>query len=108
MSGPGTFVVSLDFELHWGIRDRYGIADYRRNVLGARDVIPRMLERFAAHGVRATWARVGMLVCESKDELIARLPQRRPAYEHPRLSPYEHVSTVGADERSDPLHFARR
>jgi peptidoglycan/xylan/chitin deacetylase (PgdA/CDA1 family) len=106
MAGPGTFVVSLDFELHWGVRDQLGIDEYGANLRGAREVIPRMLERFAAAGVRATWATVGMLLCESKEELLSRLPARTPAYEDAGLSPYPDIDKVGADERSDPLHFA--
>jgi hypothetical protein len=103
---PGTFVVSLDFELHWGVRDQLSVESYGANLRGAREVIPRMLERFAASGVRATWATVGMLFCESKEELLARLPDRRPSYTDPRLSPYPDVAGLGADERADPLHFA--
>ena len=106
MTPVGTFVVSLDFELHWGVRDQLSVAEYGANLRGAREVIPRLLERFAAAGIRATWATVGMLFCESRDELLARRPARLPAYADPRLSPYPDVERVGADEREDPLHFA--
>jgi peptidoglycan/xylan/chitin deacetylase (PgdA/CDA1 family) len=102
----GTFVVSLDFELYWGVQDQRSIEDYGDNLRGARDVVPRLLERFAERGVRATWATVGMLFCESKEELLARLPERRPEYARPELATYSHLATVGADERTDPLHFA--
>jgi len=102
----GTLVISLDFELYWGVRDKRTLEQYAPNLRGSREVIPRMLERFAARDVRATWATVGMLFCESREELLTRLPRRRPAYLHPALSPYDHVATVGADERADPLHFA--
>jgi peptidoglycan/xylan/chitin deacetylase (PgdA/CDA1 family) len=88
------------------VRDRYAPTEYASNLLGAREVIPQLLERFAAREVRATWATVGMLFCESKEELLTRIPERRPSYEHPRLSPYGDLSAVGADERADPLHFA--
>jgi peptidoglycan/xylan/chitin deacetylase (PgdA/CDA1 family) len=106
MSPIGTFIVSLDFELLWGVRDKRTIDNYRPNLFGSREVIPQMLERFATHGVRATWATVGMLFCQSREELLARLPQRRPRYEHSHLSPYHDVLKVGQDEQSDPLHFA--
>src|SRR5436190_8122525 len=102
----GTFVVSLDFELHWGVRDRFTVEQYAANLHGAREVVPRMLERYEASGVRASWATVGMLFCESRDELLERMPERLPVYEDPRLSPYPEVRTLGADERDDPLHFA--
>jgi peptidoglycan/xylan/chitin deacetylase (PgdA/CDA1 family) len=106
VSPAATFVVSLDFELYWGVRDQRTIDRYTPNLLGAREVIPRMLERFAAHGVHATWATVGILFCESKDELLARLPERRPRYAHPGLSPYDDLARVGDGEKADPLRFA--
>jgi peptidoglycan/xylan/chitin deacetylase (PgdA/CDA1 family) len=102
----GTFVVSLDFELHWGVRDRYTVEQYGANLRGAREVIPRILERFDAAGVHATWATVGMLFCESREELLERMPARPPAYEDARLSPYPDIPALGAGERADPLHFA--
>jgi peptidoglycan/xylan/chitin deacetylase (PgdA/CDA1 family) len=102
----GQFVISLDFELLWGVRDHSDKQAYGRNVLGARDAVPRMLELFSARGIRATWATVGFLFCETKDELMAALPAERPAYMNPRLSNYTYLDEVGKDERSDPYYFA--
>lgn len=102
----GALVISLDFELLWGVRDRYppGGGSYRQNLLGARIAIPRMLELFEEFGIHATWATVGMLFAASRDELQSYFPDLLPTYDDPRLSPYE--ETVGTDERNDPLHFA--
>jgi peptidoglycan/xylan/chitin deacetylase (PgdA/CDA1 family) len=102
----GQLVISLDFELLWGVRDHSDKQAYGKNVLGARDAVPRMLELFAARGIRATWATVGFLFCETKDELMAALPAERPAYLDPRLSNYNYLTEVGKDERSDPYYFA--
>lgn len=102
----GQFVISLDFELLWGVRDHSDKQAYGQNVLGARDAVPRMLELFAARGIRATWATVGFLFCETKDDLMAALPVERPAYTNPRLSNYTYLDEVGKDERSDPYYFA--
>jgi len=102
----GQFVISLDFELLWGVRDHSDKQAYGKNVLGARDAVPRMLELFAARDIRATWATVGFLFCETKDELMASLPAERPAYTNPRLSNYTYLDEVGKDERSDPYYFA--
>jgi peptidoglycan/xylan/chitin deacetylase (PgdA/CDA1 family) len=101
----GALVVSLDFELHWGTHDRRG-PEYRRNLLGVRRVVPALLETFVASGIHATWATVGMLLCESRRELLDALPARRPSYVNPRLSAYRLLSEVGDGERDDPLHFA--
>jgi peptidoglycan/xylan/chitin deacetylase (PgdA/CDA1 family) len=102
----GQFVISLDFELLWGVRDHLDKYDYGQNVLGAREAVPRMLELFEAHGIRATWATVGFLFCETKEELMAALPAERPAYTNPRLSNYSYLDEVGNNERSDPYYFA--
>ena len=61
---------------------------------------------FAAAGVRATWATVGLLFCETKEELMASLPEQRPAYRNQALSNYTYLDEVGPDERRDPYYFA--
>src|SRR6516165_1703040 len=62
----GNFVISLDFELLWGMRDVATRASYGANVLGARKAIPAMLDLFHRCSIRATLAIVGLLLCESK------------------------------------------
>ncbi len=104
---PGVFMISLDFELRWGTRDSIPLDRYRRNVLGARRVIPRLVAAFAASGVHATWATVGFLFFDRKDELLASLPAVLPGYANPTLSPYPDLATLGANEREDPYHFGR-
>jgi peptidoglycan/xylan/chitin deacetylase (PgdA/CDA1 family) len=104
----GTLVISLDFELMWGVRDHRSQADYGDAVLGVRRAIPDMLSRFKAHGIRATWATVGLLMARNRDELLQYLPPTLPAYQNKALSPYETVlQAIGQDERDDPLHFGR-
>ena len=71
----GKFVISLDFEMFWGVEDTQSIAGYGRNVQGEWQAIPRMLARFRAHGVRATWATVGAIMCRDYREWRTR---RRP------------------------------
>ena len=104
--GFGAFVVSLDFELRWGVRDRYPPdgGTYRQNLLGARVAIPRLLDLFEAYGIAATWATVGFLFATSRQELDSITPSILPAYRDPNLSPYQDV--LGHSEVDDPLHFA--
>src|SRR6476660_3556153 len=100
----GDFVISLDFELHWGVRDkRPANGPYRRNLLGARTAVAGMLALFEEFGIRATWATVGFLFARSRKELHEYSPARRPEYRNPKLSAYE--EPVGQDEAEDPLHF---
>lgn len=102
----GALVISLDFELHWGVRDKHSIRDYRENLLGVRRAVPAMLGVFAEFEVHATWATVGFLLCESKRELLGIVPARLPAYERRDFSPYEALDEIGDNELEDPYHFA--
>lgn len=102
----GVLVISLDFELRWGVHDRLSLAEYGENLLGVRRAVPAMLQTFTEFGVRATWATVGMLLLEGKRELLDVLPERRPSYANRRLSAYELLGEVGESERDDPYHFA--
>jgi peptidoglycan/xylan/chitin deacetylase (PgdA/CDA1 family) len=105
--GSGRFVISLDFELHWGVRDHSTVEQYRENLLGVREAIPAMLDLFRRYETRATWATVGMLYAESKQQLLEWLPSRKPRYADRALSPYEAIEReVGDDETADPFHFA--
>lgn len=98
-------VLSLDFELLWGVRDSVGAAGgYRANLLGAREAIPRMLELFAAFDIGVTWAVVGFLFAEGREELAQFSPTLKPTYLNPLRDPYR--VTVGSSEKDDPLHFA--
>jgi peptidoglycan/xylan/chitin deacetylase (PgdA/CDA1 family) len=102
---PGALVISLDFELHWGVRDRIRCGEpYTRNLIGAREAVPRLLGLFEEFEVAATWATVGYLFATSRVELEAFTPELRPVYADPSLSPYE--ESIGESERDDPLHFA--
>jgi peptidoglycan/xylan/chitin deacetylase (PgdA/CDA1 family) len=102
----GLFVISLDFELHWGVRDKLSVRGYRDNLLGEWEVVPALLELFAKYGIHATWATVGFLFFESKSELLRSLPEERPNYVHRNLSPYVHLAKIGESEHDDPFHYA--
>jgi peptidoglycan/xylan/chitin deacetylase (PgdA/CDA1 family) len=105
----GYFVVSLDFELFWGMTDATTLEAYGDNVRGVRTAIPRMLELFTKYGIHATWATVGMLMARNKDELLSLLPPHdlRPTYPDPRMSTYHYIehTTLGKDEVDDPYHY---
>jgi len=101
------FLISLDFELLWGVRDHADRDSYGANVIGARRAIPRMLGLFEKYGISATWATVGFLFCSSRDELIASLPPKelRPTYKDGRLSAYAYLDEIGVNEKEDPFYY---
>lgn len=99
-------MISLDVELHWGVRDKRTVAQYERNLRGDREAVLAMLNAFVEVGIPATWAVVGFLFCDGRDELRSILPAVRPNYRDPHLSPYGDIERIGSDERSAPFHFA--
>lgn len=104
-SGQGAFVISLDFELHWGVRDHRPLSRLERSrLLAARATIPSILDLFEEFSVSATWATVGLLFARSREEAEAFAPQRKPHYADPRLNAYS--ERLGKDEVEDPFHFA--
>lgn len=107
MSKHGAFIISLDFELNWGVHDVLTLEQYEENLIGTREAIDKMLELFNNLKIRATWATVGMLFFQNKKELLDNLPSARPTYTNMGFSPYEKLCEIGENEERDPLHFGR-
>ncbi len=104
----GTLLVSLDFELFWGMLDKTTLADYAPHVLGGRAAIPRLLDVFEKYGIHATWATVGFMFAENKAEMQAYFPapENRPQYENKALNPYDYMDNVGESETDAPCFYA--
>jgi peptidoglycan/xylan/chitin deacetylase (PgdA/CDA1 family) len=103
---PGALVVSLDFELYWGLLDQVPLEQCKTRLENARRVIPMLLGLFQDYGLHATWATVGFLFFSTREEMERGLPTLRPAYTDPHLCPYAHLASVGENETEDPYHFA--
>ncbi len=99
----GLFVISLDFELFWGIRDKYKFAEYGANVLGVWEVIPRMLQLFEKYNVHATFATVGAMFSENYEDLKQFLPELKPNYLDKNLSPYPNY--IEESKNNDPRYY---
>lgn len=102
----GTLVISLDFELYWGVRDKKSLENYQDNILGVRSVIPRLLELFDQYKIHTTWATVGFLFLKNRQELVQLIPKHQPNYSNSNLSPYSHIEKIGCNEEEDPYHYA--
>jgi peptidoglycan/xylan/chitin deacetylase (PgdA/CDA1 family) len=101
----GALVISLDFELHWGVRDKKHVnGPYRANLEGVWEAVPRMLETFREFEVAATWATVGLLFADSREQAQTYSPLLKPDYRDGRLYPYG--QEVGSSEDDDPFHYA--
>lgn len=103
----GKFVISLDLELFWGVRDKRTITSYGENVKNEHIVIPKMLKLFEQYDIHVTWATVGFLLCTNKQELIKFIPKTKPLYVDANLSPYTgYIDSIGNDQNADPYHYA--
>jgi len=90
-SRQGKFIISLDFELHWGIFDKVPLTDRITYFENTRKVIPEILKLFEKYQIKATWATVGMLFNKNLDELMDSFPEKLPAYENTKLSAYNYI-----------------
>lgn len=103
----GRFVISVDFELYWGVRHSPSVKRYFANLVGARKAIPALLALFSEYGIHATWATVGFLFCDQTRTLLKFAPRHhRPEYENQSLSPYVDLPPEGATETSESVFFA--
>lgn len=109
MSNTGLFVISLDFELYWGMFDKVSLDEYGENIRGVHTAIPLILSLFKLYGIHATWATVGMLMCDSRAQLESHLPTvpLRPVYEDMKASSYHHIDegNLGVNADKDPYHY---
>lgn len=89
MSTQGTLVISLDFELVWGIHDVIPLENYEANLLGTQQAIQKILRLFNIYDIKATWALVGLLYCQNQQEMLQMTPEQTPTYTNQTLSAYQ-------------------
>jgi peptidoglycan/xylan/chitin deacetylase (PgdA/CDA1 family) len=97
------FVISLDFELHWGVFDALG-ESYNQNIQGVQNALPEILKLFKKYDIHATWATVGMLFCKNRADYEKYKPKILPAYKDEVLNPYKMIN-IGECEDEDKLHY---
>ena len=102
----GILIVSLDFELLWGVQDHETKESFNEQIQGARKSIYEVLSLFDEYSIHATWGTVGMLMAESKDEIYSYSPQLKPDYEKKSLSSYNYMDDIGNNEKEDEYHYA--
>ncbi len=106
MSKQGTLVVSLDFELIWGIHDVFPIDSYKTHLLGAHQATREMLQLFHAYDIHATWAIVGLLYCRSQQEMQQIMPEEQPTYSNQALSAYRFLEQQKGIKGEEKLYAA--
>ena len=93
----GCFVISLDFEKYWGVRDHKTINDYSGNLKLVDTVCNKTLDLFNKYNIQATWAIVGFLMFKNKEELTEFKPNSKPRYDEKSLDPYSYIENNKLD-----------
>ncbi len=103
----GKFVISLDFELHWGVFDALTLEAYLNNLKNVKNVIEKLLVLSDKYEVKLTFATVGLLFAENKSEILKYLPKNIPNYIDKKLNPFQLLESIGENEEEDELHYAK-
>lgn len=101
-------IISLDFELYWGVCSSKDFNQYQDNILGGRSAISLLLDLFRKHGIHATWATVGFMFADSFDELQQYFPMKDklPSYNDSNVYSYKCFDTIGKNEDDAPCFYA--
>jgi len=102
----GLFVISLDFELIWGVFDGVNLADSEQYFYNTKSVIPKILSIFKKYEIHCTWAIVGMLFNKNKNEWNINKPKNLPSYKDLSLSAYN-FANQNLREDNQELFFAK-
>ncbi|SDS79364.1 Polysaccharide deacetylase [Gillisia sp. Hel1_33_143] len=102
----GYLVVSLDFELLWGVFDKVDYKEKETYFSNTKRVVPQLLELFKKYEVHVTWATVGMLFNENWTEWQKNLPSTLPEYTNSNISAYNYANTV-RNEEVEEMCFAK-
>lgn len=103
----GSLVISLDWEMMWGVEDWTSLEEYgMSNIKQVPVVIERLLELFEKYGVHATFATVGLIFCRDKEHALSLLPEKKPTYDDMNLSLYadNYIEKIHSDNY--PFYFA--
>ena len=101
MTNYPTLVISLDFELLWGVFDKVDHTDSEVYFENTRKVIPGLLNLFDKYDIHVTWATVGMLFNQNWEEWRENIPTNTPDYLNSKFSAYQYSSNLNyqIDER---------
>lgn len=108
MSSNGTFTISLDFELFWGVRANRELESYQDRLVAVYTVIPKMLALFQKYNIHVTWATVGFLFYDSIEEIQRDKPSTIPNYIDKKVDPYIYLDRIKApySKKFSKVHVA--
>ena len=100
----GALVISLDFELYWGLGDQINYIEKKEYFNNTLSVIPEILQLFEKYKIHCTWATVGMLWTENWDEWNKAIPKSVPTYTKKMSSTYYQYNQLDKEDL-DSKHF---
>lgn len=93
------FCISLDFEKKWGILDK-DLTDYDKNILNVPLVVEKLLILFEQFNINTSWAFVGALLIEDKNQLDTIINNcDYLTYEDNALNPKNYFTKQGYDKK---------
>ncbi|WP_405198357.1 polysaccharide deacetylase family protein [Christiangramia sp. LLG6405-1] len=101
----GYLIISLDFELLWGVFDVLDYQKKRQYFKNTRLAIPETVKLFEKFQIHATWATVGMLFNENWDEWKENIPDSIPEYSNQDLNAYSFGNSI-LESNTEELCFA--
>jgi peptidoglycan/xylan/chitin deacetylase (PgdA/CDA1 family) len=94
----GYLVISLDFELLWGVFDKISLEEKELYFKNTRSLISEILNLFTHYNIHATWATVGMLFNSNWEEWERNIPNVLPEYSNDALSAYKFGKRIKSKE----------
>jgi peptidoglycan/xylan/chitin deacetylase (PgdA/CDA1 family) len=103
----GKFVLSLDFELHWGGVELWDLEQRKDYFATTRIGIPKIIALFQKYDIHCTWATVGLLFAKDLAQLKSYIPELKPSYTNKSLFYYYLIeqNEIGTNELDDPFHY---
>jgi peptidoglycan/xylan/chitin deacetylase (PgdA/CDA1 family) len=104
----GSFTISLDFELFWGIRANRKLEESEESLLGVYEAIPKILALFKKYNIHATWATVGFLFHKDIEDIKKNRAKILPEYINRHVDPYIYLDTLCSpySEEFSKMHCA--
>lgn len=94
----GKFIISLDFEIFWGVSETKNLENYKENLANTEIVVKRLLDIFEEYNIRSTWATVGFLFFDKVRDLIDFTNDiKKPTYQKAKLNNYSYFDLINND-----------
>jgi peptidoglycan/xylan/chitin deacetylase (PgdA/CDA1 family) len=106
VENKGYLVISLDFELLWGVFDKVNYKDKELYFKNTRAIIPEVLNLFSEYKIHTTWATVGMLFNKNWKEWVENKPIILPSYRNTDLSAFDFGNSINS-LKSEAFCFAK-